>query len=70
MKSKRPPRFMAFRWLHAFFLGMREHKMDSTTHFDEPEINYYDMGRALAKHWADENGADDGDTTWTWVSCR
>lgn len=38
------------KWLYAFILGICEYKMDSTTHFDEPEINYYDKGRAFAKH--------------------
>jgi hypothetical protein len=31
-----------------FLLGMWEFRRDVTTHFDYPEINYYDQGRDFA----------------------
>lgn len=31
-----------------FLLGMWEFRMNSTTHFDEPEIETYDAGRDFA----------------------
>ena len=34
--------------MRAFLLGMYEFQRDFTTHFDEPEINQYDLGREWA----------------------
>jgi hypothetical protein len=36
------------RRIKIFLLGMREFRMDATTHFDYPEINTYDWGREVA----------------------
>jgi hypothetical protein len=35
--------------VRAFVLGVYEHKLDCTTHFGEPEIEWYDKGRDVAK---------------------
>ncbi len=39
-----------FRQFYLFSLGAREFRSDSTTHFDEIEIEVYDAGRDFA-HW-------------------
>jgi hypothetical protein len=34
--------------IKAYLNGMREFRIDFTTHYDEPEINAYDWGREWA----------------------
>jgi len=35
--------------IRAFIMGVRECKSDITTSFNEPLINYYDLGRNLGE---------------------
>lgn len=34
--------------LRAFIHGLMEYRLDITTHYDEPFINWYDRGRSIA----------------------
>jgi hypothetical protein len=34
--------------IKAFILGLKEFRSNITTHFESPEIEYYDLGRDLA----------------------
>lgn len=36
------------RMMKIFLLGMFEFRLATTAHFDEPEIDVYDLGRELA----------------------
>lgn len=50
-----------------FFLGMREFRMNCTTHFDYPEIEVYDGGREFAHRLTLRYFEDEKPRFWRWV---